>query len=232
MANEAYIYRLRADLGAGAFQITDLTPNTSRKTAVLQGQSGYMPALVQTPTNIAALGAGGVTTAAGQGLEAYILATTNDYANGGQISCAAAHAAAALILARLAAGTPVTEVEVSADVDAGFLSDGGIVSTGSLPWASTIPGSTLGTAAGGGGVASIGSQLGMMKSIFAPTGFTYAAGGQADAATDGGAVGPATAVTYAAAASWDDDGYRQLPPLSTTAWGRSSPSRSPRWPKL
>ena len=46
MANEAYIYRLRTDLGSGAMQITDLKPNTSRRAFSYEsyGQSGYMPA--------------------------------------------------------------------------------------------------------------------------------------------------------------------------------------------
>ena len=94
MANETFIYRLRTDLGSGAFQITDLVPNTSRKTAVLKGQSGYLAPLRET-ADVVTLAAN-PTVQDYVGLEAYLLDVVNDENSGFQISAADAHAAQCL----------------------------------------------------------------------------------------------------------------------------------------
>jgi hypothetical protein len=142
MANETYIYRLRTDLGSGAFQITDLTPNSSRKTAVLKGQSGYLPAYRAAPTAVvtAAVGGNDVTSAAYTGLSAYLLdhveqgglaAGTSALTDANALLCANA------IVAIADAGTALTLTLVNAAlagvvVSTELTSAGGSASTGSL----------------------------------------------------------------------------------------------------
>ena len=198
MANEAYIYRLRTDLGSGAMHITDLKPNTSRRAFSYEsyGQSGYMPAAAPgvsatNPTDDGG-GAGGVTTNDSTGLAAYMLGNTNDGTSGNQITAAQAIAAETLILARFAAGTQVTEAEINADlVSAGC-------GAGTLPFPSQIPGSVNGTSSSVGGVASLGTRADFYKSMFSS--YTLASGSVSDATTS----------LLAAQGSFDDDDYRQL----------------------
>lgn len=198
MANEAYIYRLRTDLGSGAIQITDLLPNTSRRAFSYQsyGQSGYLPATAPgvsatNPTDDGG-GAGGVTTNESTGLAAYMLGNTNDGNLAQQITAAQAIAAETLILARFAAGTQVTEAEINADlVSAGCGAD-------TLPFPSQIPGSVLGTASATSGVASVGTREGFYKAVFSS--YTLPVGSISDATTP----------LVASQGSFDDDDYRQL----------------------
>jgi hypothetical protein len=192
MANETYIYRLRADLGHGAFQISDLVPNTSRKTAVLKGQSGYLPDAAPGVTGTNPTVAVGVTTNAGTGLAAYLLANTNDEVSGNQLTAAICIATEVLLLARFAAGTQVSEAEITAD----FVT--ATAGAGTLPFPSQIPGSVS-------GAASVGTRAEFYKALFST--YTYALGAQALA--DGGVAGPVT-VLSAADGSFDDDAYRQL----------------------
>lgn len=194
MANEAYIYRLRTDLGAGAFQITDLVPNSSRKTAVLKGQSGYLPAAAPGVSGTNPTVAAGVTTNAGTGLAAYIMCFTNDEASGLQLAASICIAAEVLILARFAAGTRVTETEITTDL----VASGAGVRT--LPFPAHDPGSLS-------GLASLGTRAGFFKSMFST--FTYASGAQAGAAADGGA-GIAADAPSILDGVFDDDDYRQL----------------------
>ena len=195
MANEAYIYRLRTDLGAGAFQITDLVPNTSRRPAVLKGQSGYLPAIAPGSTGTTdPTAAAGVTTNASTGLAAYILCYTNDEASGLQIASGLAVLVADRLIARFAAGTNVSEAEITAD----FVAEG--VGANTLPFPSMIPGSVAGQA-------SLGTRAGFFKAMFSS--FTYASGAQAGAVADGGA-GIAADASSILDGSFDDDDYRQL----------------------
>ncbi|MBQ73246.1 MAG: hypothetical protein CMJ67_10120 [Planctomycetaceae bacterium] len=198
MANEAYIYRLRTDLGAGAFQITDLLPNTSRRAFSYQsyGQSGYLPAAAPgvsatNPTDDGG-GAGGVTTNDSTGLAAYMLGNTNDGTSGQQITAAQAIAAETTLLGAFASGTQVTETEIEAAlVGAGCGAD-------TLPFPSQIPGSVSGTASSAGGVASVGTRNDFYKALFSS--YTLPTGSVSDA----------TVALAAAQGSFDDDDYRQL----------------------
>lgn len=194
MANEAYIYRLRTDLGAGAFQITDLVPNTSRKTAVLKGQSGYLPAAAPGISGTNPTAAAGVTTNAGTGLAAYIMCFTNDEVSGLQLAASICIATEVLLLARFAAGTRVTETEITADLVASG------AGAGTLPFPAHAPGSTS-------GAASLGTRAGFFQSMFST--FTYASGAQAGAVADGGA-GIAADASSILDGSFDNDAYRQL----------------------
>lgn len=197
MANEAYIYRLRTDLGSGAIQITDLLPNTSRRAFSYQsyGQSGYLPAIAPGSTGTTdPTAAAGVTTNASTGLAAYILCYTNDEASGLQIASGLAALVADRIIARFAAGTNVSESEITAD----FVAEG--VGANTLPFPSMIPGSVAGQA-------SLGTRAGFFKAMFSS--FTYASGAQAGAVADGGAGIPADASSILDG-SFDDDDYRQL----------------------
>lgn len=195
MANEAYIYRLRADLGTVA-QITDLTPNTSRKTAVLKGQSGYMAPAMQTRDNVTA--AANPTAQDWSGVEAYLLSNTADEASGLSITGAQAHAAATAIIALLDAGAAVT----ISDLNDVFITVCGAASVGTMPF--TFLNEPVADADGAGnpgvlsgGTASVGSQADMMKA-FCGAEYTLAAG----------AVGPGIA-PVADEGTFEDD-YRQL----------------------
>ena len=163
MANEAFIYRLRADLGTVA-QITDLTPNTSRKTAVLKGQSGYMAPAMQTRDNVTA--AATPTVQDWSGVEAYLLSNTADEATGVSITGAQAHAAATAIIALLDAGSPVT---ISALNDI-FIVAVGAGSVGTMPFVFNNEYVDDADGAGNagflsGGTLSQGTQADMMKAF-------------------------------------------------------------------
>jgi len=195
MANEAYIYRLRADLGTVA-QITDLTPNSSRKTAVLKGQSGYMAPVRQT-ADVVTLAAN-PTVQDYDGLEAYLLSNTADEASGVSITGLQAHTCAAAIIALLDAGNPVT---ISALNDV-FIAVCGAGSVGTMPFVFLNEPVADADGAGNagvlsGGTASVGSQSDFMKAC---------CGGEYTLAT--GAVGPGIA-PVADEGSFEDD-YRQL----------------------
>jgi len=68
MANEAYICRIDQNLAAGAVQITDLRPNTSRRSLTYEKvpQSGYMPAYAENDDVTAAANQYWVVTASGR----------------------------------------------------------------------------------------------------------------------------------------------------------------------
>jgi hypothetical protein len=196
MANEAYIYRLRTDLPAGAIHLGDLRPNTSRRSLTYEKvpQSGYLPASAPGISGTNPTAAGGVTTNASTGLAAYLLCHTNDEVSGLQIGSAIAIAAETRLLARFAAGTRVTETEITADLVASG------AGAGTLPFPALDPGSVS-------GAASVGTRAGFFKSVFSS--FTYASGAQAGAVADGGA-GIAADASSILDGSFDDDVYRQL----------------------
>jgi len=200
MANEAYIYRIRTDIGAGAMQITDLLPNTSRRAFSYQssGQSGYVPARV-TADNVTA--AANPTVVAYSGLEAYLLDVTNDESTGNQISAANAHAASSAIIVLADAGSPIDEPALLNI----FVTTLGMGS-GTLPYPSdlalsvtaTPPGASAPGAVNINGAASVGTRADLMKVVCGgdytlPVGSTVNAG----------------AVT-AQEGSFDDDSWRQL----------------------
>jgi|14_taG_2_1085336.scaffolds.fasta_scaffold06309_4 hypothetical protein len=112
MANNAYICRIRTDLGSGAFQVLDLYPNASQRSLIYEPnpQTGYLPFRIENDAVTGSTGAG-VTTKILKGLAAYLADTVED--NGGDgITEAEADAAAASIIARLDAGSSLTSTEV------------------------------------------------------------------------------------------------------------------------
>lgn len=185
MANETYVYRLRTDLGAGAFQITDLVPNSSRKTAVLKGQSGYLPAYRTAPSAVVTAPSGGddVTSAAYVGLSAYLLdhveqtglaAGTSALTDANALLCANA------IVAIADAGTALTLTLVNAALV-------GVVANTELTSA--------------GGSASTGSLAAVLKIISGAT-YTLPAGSVTETPT--GTFNPSVS------GAMTEDGYRQL----------------------
>lgn len=154
MANEAYLYRLRADLGSGNVQITDLTPNTSRRPAVLKGQSGYLAPLRETADVVTA--AANPTVQDYVGLEAYILDVTNDEVSTLQIAALTAHQAAAAIIVLLDAGSPVT-IDALNNI---FVTTLGL-GAGTMPFPYLE--APVGAAIASGGVQSVGTQADLMK---------------------------------------------------------------------
>ena len=199
MANEAYIYRIRTDLGAGAFQITDLVPNTSRRSLSYQPhpQSGYVPARV---TNDAVTGAAATTTQDYSGLAAYILDVTNDESSGNQIAAADADTAAAAIIALADAGSPITETALLGIFVAAGLANGTLPYPSPLALSETAspPSASAPGTVNVNGAQSVGSRADLMKvlcggSYTLPTGSTVNAG--APTTQEG---------------SFNDDGYRQL----------------------
>jgi len=164
MANEVYIYRLRTDLNDGVVQITDLLPNTSRRPAVLMGQSGYLPANTD-DNSVAALAAS--TVSAITGLSAYILDVTNDEVSGLQISVADADAAAAALIALGDASSAIDETAIN-----------NIFVTTLGMGAATLP---YPNAAGTAGTVSVGTFAGLMQAICGAV-YTLPAGSTVDAA--------------------------------------------------
>ena len=120
MANNAYICRIRTDLGSGAFQVLDLLPNASQRNLIYEPnpQTGYLPALAENET-LAAL-TGTETTGATKGLAAYLIANTIDNVTGVTIVVDVANAAAAAIIALKDAGSAVT----SAAIDNALVANG------------------------------------------------------------------------------------------------------------
>lgn len=131
MANEAYIARIRTDLPAGAVQIGDLKPNTSRRSLTYEKvpQSGYLPARVQSEAvtgNVAA----NVTTTALSGLAAYfadVLAT----GAGNGVTAANADAMSAAIVAIVDAGTALGLAQINAAL-AGVVAGTALTAGGSV----------------------------------------------------------------------------------------------------
>ncbi len=165
MANERYIYRLRTDLD-GVAQITDLVPNTSRRPAVLKGQSGYLPGATD---NNAVTGAANPTAMALTGLSAYILDVTNDEVSGFQISVANADQAAADLIALGDAGSPID--------DTAILAIFGALAAPAMG-ANTLP---YTNAAGTAGTVSVGTFAGLMQAICGAV-YTLPAGSTVDPA--------------------------------------------------
>lgn len=162
MANEVYVYRIRQDLNAGAHQITDLLPNTSRRhfSYEVYPQSGYVPARVD---NNATVGAANPTVAAITGLSAYLLDVTNDETSGFQIAVAAADAFATAIIALSDAGAAVDE-----DALLNIASAIGLAA-GTMPYPSQyrLGSGATGSASAAGvanidGAISVGTQAGLM----------------------------------------------------------------------
>ena len=154
MANEAYICRIDQNLAAGVVQITDLRPNTSRRSLTYDKvpQSGYLPARVE---NEAVTGntAANATTSALSGLAAYLVDVVAQNTSGNGLSEAIADAAAARFIAQAAAGD---------DIDA----NNALV---------TVGGATAGTALDANG--SVGSLADVLK-ILAGGAYTVPAGTQ------------------------------------------------------
>lgn len=112
MANNAYICRIRTDLGSGAFQVLDLYPNASQRNLIYEPnpQTGYLPPRIENDT-VAGNTAANATTKILKGLAAYLVDTVED--NGGNgILEAEADTAAASIIARLDAGSSLTSTDV------------------------------------------------------------------------------------------------------------------------
>jgi len=137
MASQAHICRIRTDLGSGAFQVTDLAPNSSQRSIYEpQGQSGYLNPRYQNDTvagNVTAT----LTTAALNGLAAYIVDNVEDEATGNGATAAMADSAAAAIETAMDAGTAMgltaVNVILAANIGAGSeLESGTTTSTGSL----------------------------------------------------------------------------------------------------
>jgi hypothetical protein len=116
MAYTAYICRIRTDLDAGAVQITDLAPNTSRRSFPYEshGQSGYLGPRVENDT-IAAL-VGNATVAAYNGLAAYLLDVVADGVTANSITVTRANTAAAAIIADMDAGNAITAASITVDL--------------------------------------------------------------------------------------------------------------------
>jgi len=165
MANERYIYRLRTDID-GVAQITDLVPNTSRRPAVLKGQSGYLPGATD---NNAVTGAANPTASAITGLAAYILDVTNDEVSGFQISVANADQAASDLIALGDAGSAIDETAI----DSIF----GALAAPAMG-ANTLP---YPNSAGTAGTASVGTFAGLMQAICGAV-YTLPAGSTVDPA--------------------------------------------------
>lgn len=189
MANEAYLYRLRADLGSGNVQITDLTPNTSRRPAVLKGQSGYLAPLRETADVVT--GAPNPTVQDYVGLEAYLLDVVNDEVSTLQIASADAHAAAAAIIVLLDAGSPVT-VDALNTI---FVTTVGM-GAGTMPFPYLEQPVAAGIASGG--AQSLGTQADLMKACCGGE-YTFPAGSTVDATA-----------AHAAVEGSFSAGYRQL----------------------
>lgn len=130
MANNAYICRIRTDLGSGAFQVLDLYPNASQRSLVYEPnpQTGYLSPRLENDAvtgNVAA----NVTTKILKGLSAYLvdvvaLLQGGDPSDGYGLTAAIADATATLIITDLDAGSPVTAVTVAAHlVTAGTLTE-------------------------------------------------------------------------------------------------------------
>ncbi len=120
MAYTAYICRVRTDIPDGAIQITDLSPNTSQKSAVYEpglGQTGYLGPYSQNDT-LAALVAN-ATVAEYQGLAAYLIDHVQDAVSGVTITVAVANAAAVGIIAIKDAGGSLALAAVNAALVAG-----------------------------------------------------------------------------------------------------------------
>ena len=200
MANEAYVYRVRTDLGAGAHQITDLLPNTSRRAFSYQAhpQSGYVPARVD---NNATVGAANPTTAAISGLAAYVLDVTNDEVSGFQISLVDADAFATAMIAQMDSMGAVDEAWIVAQL---VTTQG--MGNGTMPFPSNLalsvtaapPGASAAGTVNVNGAASVGTQVDLMH---AACGGSYTL--PVDSTVNAGAV-------TAQEGSFDNDGWRQM----------------------
>ena len=156
MANEAYICRIDTTLSAGIVQITDLRPNTSRRSLTYDKvpQSGYLPARVE---NDAVQGntAAGVTTSALSGLAAYLVDVVAQNTSGDGLS---------ETIADDAAGEFIAQADAGIDIDA----NRALV---------TIGGATAGTTLDSNG--SVGSLADVLK-ILAGGAYTVPAGTAVD----------------------------------------------------
>jgi hypothetical protein len=143
MANEAYICRIRTDLSHGIVQITDLKPNTSRRSLTYDkvSQSGYLGDRVENDAVVtAAAGGDDVTAAAYVGLAAYLLdhvEATGLGAGTGAFSDADALTASTALIAIADAGGALTlaAINVALSLVAAtteLTSAGGSASTGSV----------------------------------------------------------------------------------------------------
>ena len=182
MANEAYICRIDQNLDAGVVQITDLRPNTSRRSLTYEKvpQSGYMPAYAE---NDDVTAAANPTAVAYSGLSAYLLDVTAQSAapGGNGLAPAMADGAATLILADMASGDDIDLARITTHLVASGAAAGTSISS-----------------AGGGD--SVGSLADVLK-ILAGGAYTVPAGTT---------VNGAAAFKGSADGSFDDDGYRQI----------------------
>ena len=157
MANEAYICRIDQNLAAGVVQITDLRPNTSRRSLTYEKvpQSGYMPAYAE---NDAVTGstAANATTSALSGLAAYLVDVVAQNTSGNGLSETIADDAAARFIAQAAAGDAI-------DANNALV---------------TVGGATAGTTLDSNG--SVGSLADVLK-ILAGGAYTVPAGTQVNA---------------------------------------------------
>jgi len=136
MANEAYICRIRTDLSHGIVQITDLRPNTSRRSLSYETvpQSGYLGDRAQNDT-LAALVAN-ATVADYVGLAAYLIDHCIDEVSGVTITVTVANAAAAAFIAQIDAGAAI-------DINAAMVTTGGAGAGTTLTNAAGSNGTTL-----------------------------------------------------------------------------------------
>jgi len=181
MANEIYIVRRDSTLATGVTQITDLKPNTSRRSLTYDKvpQSGYVPAY---PTSQAVTGnvAANVTTKVLEGLAIYFADVIDEgaAAGGNGLDATQSDAIAAAVLAISDAGTTLGTTELNAAIIAG--------------------GAAAGTTISGGG--SLGSLTDVLK-ILSGGKYSVPAGTQ---------VNGAAAFKASKAGSFDEGVYRQI----------------------
>ena len=147
MANNAYICRIRTDLGSGAFQVLDLLPNASQRNLIYEPnpQTGYLPALAENET-LAALD-GTDTVGDTKGLAAYLIANTIDNVTNVTITVDVANSSAAAIIALKDAGSAVTSTTIDSALTSNGNDDAGA-------------GTSLTSAASSGSVADVLKILG------------------------------------------------------------------------
>lgn len=141
MANNAFICRRRTDLGSGSFQILDLLPNASQRSLVYEPnpQTGYLPPRFENDT-VAGNVAANATTSVLKGVAAYLvdvvaLEQGGNPSDGFGLTPAIADAAAALIVADVDDGNPVTATSVAAH----------LVTAGTLTGTSLTAGDSVGS---------------------------------------------------------------------------------------
>ena len=117
MASQAHIVRIRSDLGSGAFQVTDLAPNSSQRSIYEpQGQSGYLNPQYQND-DVSDSVTANVTTAALNGIAAYVVDVVANGDDGNGITGANADDIATAFIALAAAGSSMQLADLNSAMD-------------------------------------------------------------------------------------------------------------------